>query len=202
MSVDIIAEKFKQQVITDLKFKEKLSFLQIATVDQSNPEKLTPKLRTVLFRYKSELKNFQFDCSTQTKKWHQLLALPKLSAVYLNMDNFTQYRFEAKVKLIDIHDTEQKDIFNSHWSIARPDLRKVLWQSYAELNPGSMKTADINIETPCPLFGTVLVQPYYWDIFTLDRKDFSESKRTQLILKNNTWKIFENTHCVHPLELV
>lgn len=202
MSVDIIAEKFKQQVITDLKFKEKLSFLQIATVDQSSPQEPTPKLRTVLFRYKSELKSFQFDCSTQTEKWQQLLALPKISAVYLNMDNFTQYRFEAKVELIEIHNTQYKEIFNSHWSITRPDLRKELWQSYIELNSDSIKTADINIETPCPLFGTVLVQPYYWDIFTLDRKNFSESKRTQLILKNNSWDIYENTHCVHPLELV
>lgn len=198
MTPAIIAEKFKEKMLFDLKFSENLSFLQIATVAPKN-NTITPKLRTVFFRYDDHSSYFQFDCSTHTQKWQQLLALPMLSGVYLNTENFTQYRFEARVELISIEQQNCSELFNTHWLRTRPDLRKVLWQEYLKINS---KKLDFNVDQPCPLFGTVLVHPYYWDIFTLDRQDFSQSMRCQMILENNHWKVYDNVSNIHPLELI
>lgn len=198
MKTEIIATEYKQEILKGLKFKERQSFLQIATIAQQD-NKLMPKLRTVLFRNEDELDSFQFDCSTYTQKWQQLSVLPKLSAVYLNSETMTQYRFEANAELININNQNHTELFNTHWLRARPDLRKILWQSYLDIHS---KKIDFNIEQPCPLFGTVLVRPYYWDIFSLDRQDFSQSTRCQIILENNQWNVYENASNIHPLNLL
>lgn len=185
-------------MLLDLKLEEKLSFIQISTISEKS-NLVTPKLRTVLFRYENELDCFQFDTSTHTHKWQQLSALPKLSAVYLNTDNFTQYRFEASAELISIDNHKHTELFTAHWLRTRPDLRKTLWEEHLKTQTIE---AEFNIEQPCPLFGTVLVRPYCWDIFTLDRQDFSHSKRCQMVLENNHWKVFEDTSNIHPLDLL
>lgn len=116
--------------------------------------------------------------------------------IYFDTDTVTQYRFEADVILIDTNSKNAADFYKKTWCELRSSLREILWEEYL-----GKKHTRYNIEDICPNHGTVLIRAYYWDIFHVDRDDFSKSLRTQMVLKNNQWEIFSDTSLIHPLQL-
>ncbi len=192
----IIAQSLVTEILTAFKFAERQSFTQIATIAKLNGAYL-PKARTVLLYYLEDRNAFRFSCSTNTHKWVELSEIPKITGIFFDARNTTQYRFEANAQLIDHTTKMEYELYNSSWSMLRASLREQMWQEYL---------ADPNekyrIEEICPHHGTVILKPYYWDIFKLDTINFANSNRTQVILKDNLWQIFQDTPQIHPLDLL
>jgi hypothetical protein len=192
----VISANYLNIILTAFKFAEKKSYCQIATVAKTN-NGCVPKARTILLYYDAERSALYFTCSNQTQKWAQLQATPKLTGIYLDTETMTQYRFEADVMLIDYDSKNAADLYKKAWHDLRSSLRQVLWKEYL----GDEHTR-YNVEEICLNHGVVLVKPYYWDIFHLNRNDFSKSERTQMVFKNNQWEIFSDTSLIHPLKLI
>jgi general stress protein 26 len=192
----IIAKDYLEKIETVFKFSEKRSFCQIATVSKSG-DTYEPKMRTVMMYYEKEREAFYFTCSTQTHKWAELKVIPKVTGLYFDRENFTQYRFEATAALIDFQTKNEKKLFEETWLNLRPDLRHVLWQEYLK-----DKSKNYNIDTILPAHGIVVLQPYYWDIFALGIPNYETSSRTQMILNDKEeWKVYENAPKICPLDL-
>ena len=192
----IIARDYIGRIETAFKFAEKRSFCQIATVAKQGNQHL-PKMRTVLMYHEKEYKVLRFTCSTQTHKWSELKAIPKVTGIYFDRETTTQYRFEANATLIDKDSLDEKTFHEQTWYTLRPDLRHVLWQEYL-----ADKNASYNIDEIFPHHGNVILQPYYWDIFKLDTIDFAESNRVQMVLEQGNWKVFEDAPRICPLKLI
>ena len=191
----IIAPDYLVRIERAFKFTEKRSFCQIATVAKQGNSYL-PKMRTVLMYYENDQEALRFSCSTQTHKWSELKAIPKVSGIYFDREATTQYRFEANATFIDKNSLDEKCFHEQTWCALRPDLRHVLWQEYL-----AGKNANYNIDEIFPHHGNVILQPYYWDIFKLDTVDFTESNRVQMVLEHGNWKVFENAPKICPLDL-
>ena len=191
----IISSEYFEQIKAAFKFSEKRSFCQISTVAKQADSYL-PKMRTVLMYDEPERDALRFTCSTQTHKWSELKAIPKVSGIYFDAETTTQYRFEANAILIDKNSADEKAFHEQTWYALRHDLRQVLWQEYL-----ADENADYNIDEIFPYHGNVVLQPYYWDIFKLDTLDFAQSNRVQMVLENGSWKVFEDTPRICPLEM-
>ncbi|PIQ42402.1 MAG: hypothetical protein COV52_05095 [Gammaproteobacteria bacterium CG11_big_fil_rev_8_21_14_0_20_46_22] len=193
--MNVIDEKYLQSLKSAFNFAEKKSFCQIATVEKTIDGCL-PKSRTVLLYLLEERNAFRLTCSTQTHKWMELKATPKVTGLYLDTETYTQYRFEADATLIDNTTEDEKALYESSWAAIRPDLRHVLWQEYLD-DPN----ASYNIDEIFPHHGTVLLKPYYWDIFKLGLEDFADSRRTQMVLKSAQWEIHDNGPRICSLDI-
>jgi hypothetical protein len=191
----IIVRDYLEKIEAAFKFSEKRSFCQIATVAKQGDSYL-PKMRTVLMYYEQEREALRFTCSTQTHKWSELKAIPKVSGIYFDSETTTQYRFEANAILIDKNSADEKAFHEQTWHALRSDLRHVLWQEYL-----ADESVNYNIDDIFPYYGNVILKPYYWDIFKLDTVDFAQSNRVQMVLENDSWKVFEYSPKICPLDL-
>jgi hypothetical protein len=192
----IIAPNYLEQIEMAFNFIEKRSFCQIATVAKQGNIYL-PKIRMVLMYYENDRDALRFTCSTQTHKWSEIKTIPKVTGIYFDRETTTQYRFEANATLIDKNSLNEKTFYEQTWRTLRPDLRHVLWQEYF-----ADKNASYNIDEIFPHHGNVILQPYYWDIFSLGLNDFADSKRIQMVLEHGSWKVFEDAPKICPLDLI
>lgn len=192
----VIEKSFLHEIINVFGFAERTSFTQIATIAKKE-NVIVPKLRTVLLFYLEDKGAFRFSCSNKTHKWQEIKNTPKVTGLYLDVKNTKQYRFEADAKLIDKDTQAEKILYEETWIMMRPNLRHVLWQEYL-----GDKNAKYDISEVCPSHGTIVLFPYYWDIFKLDTTDFSNSKRLQMIKKNGEWQVYQDTPKIHPLDLL
>jgi general stress protein 26 len=188
----IIDKKYLPGLQKDVPFTTKNSYIQLATVEEQHG-KLIPKLRSVLLYFDEEKNYFYFSCSNKTAKWEQLSKNPIVSAVFLDHGTTKQYRFEATAKLVTVE--SEPDFMQKIWQALRLDLREPLWQ---ECND---EKKEIDIEQMSPLHGVVILQPYYSDIFHLNKNDFAKSERVQMTLHDNTWHVKENLSPLHPLPI-
>ena len=189
-----IASDYIETVRSAFQFEANQSFCQIATVARDK-DQCMPKSRTVRLYLEQERNALRFNCSTQSQKWHQLQTTPKATGLYMDWQTATQYRFEADAVLIDKQSSDEVSFFEMTWHKMRPDLRHILWQEYL----GDAQ-ADYDIEQIHPCHGVVLLKPYFWDIFQLDKQDYGQSKRNQIIWQHDQWRIVDNASIVSPQE--
>ena len=183
----LLPEPYFSQFKKALYGKAHPSFAQIATVDQDH----SPKVRTVLFYDFELVGSLAFACSNATEKWSQLQANPKVCGLYLDPDNWAQYRFEAHATLLEQDD----ELSQLMWKKQRADLKEFQWQEYYRLQNS---TGEIDVEKICPLHGAVTLEPYHWDIFRLGLTDFAEGQRVIIDKQNDEWQVDDNASIMHP----
>jgi hypothetical protein len=70
------------------------------------------------------------------------------------------------------------------WHHTREDLRRAYWSAFLS---GHSHAANIDIEQPCPTFGTVLCAPHHWQIYE-EGPDFAHTRVTGYQWTTDQWQ--------------
>jgi pyridoxine/pyridoxamine 5'-phosphate oxidase len=163
--------------------KEHPSYGQVATVDTKG----APKVRTVHLHYIAEADAIAFNTHTQSHKWRHLEKTPLISGCYHDTFRLIQFRFEAKVELVDPRSEKWKTLMNSMWPLMRKEVRAAYWLDSLKKAVTDKLPANINLDARSFNVGTVICRPYQWHIYELSEKSFALGKSTLHTLENNQW---------------
>lgn len=145
---------------TIFNFPEKKLCAQVATQSDS-----TPTIRTMKLVDITEDGELIFLSNTQTQKWQDLNQSPKMATLIYDPILGVQVIARGTVILETKLTNENK--VDHYWGIVRPSVKKLF---YTE--------PHLPIDLKAPLhFGVMRLLPEYWEILTLNLKEYDLSTR-------------------------
>lgn len=176
-SIPFAPARYESSLIARLSNSLRPAFAQVATLDELG----FPDVRTVNLQFYSKALAFGFNTNRRTAKYQHLVRRPNAAGCFYDVETSIQYRWKARVRIFEVKSTKsalEEQFLSEAWLRVGPDIRRAYWKEHG----GSSE-----IDKRCPDAITVLFEPFAWDVYHHNLKDYKNGHRFLYASSKTKW---------------